>query len=118
VLFRSWLAGGAVITGSLLALGASRLFGRRGSRPAALISVLSGWLGAWVLWSFVGGLAASHGVLDTYDGSWFALLALVGGFWQYRTQVQLGRERGLAVFVAGQLVWLAVVLVRNGVLSP
>jgi hypothetical protein len=113
-----WLAGGAVIAGSLLAVGAARLLGRRGSRPAAVLSVLSGWLGAWVLWSFAGGLAVRQGMIETYDGSWFALVAVAGGLWQYRTQVQQGRERGLVVFVAGQLMWLAVVLVRNGVLTP
>jgi hypothetical protein len=73
-------------------------------------------LSAWVLWSFAGGLAARHGVLETYDGTLFALVAALGGFWQYRTQVQQGRERGLAVFVAAQLRWLGVVLLQNGVL--
>ena len=83
-----------------------------------MISVLTGWLGAWVLWSFAGGLAARHGLLSTYDGSLFAIVAAVGGLWQYRTQLHQGRERGLAVFVAGQLIWLGVVLVQNGVLTP
>ena len=113
-----WLAGGVVIAGSLLALGASRALGRRGSRPATLISVVTGWLGAWVLWSFAGGLAARHGLLETYDGTLFALVALAGGLWQYRTQLTQGRERGLAVFVGAQLVWLGVVLLQNGVLGP
>jgi len=112
-----WLAGGVVIAGSLLAMGASRVIGRRGSRPAAVVSVVTGWLAAWVLWSFAGGLAARHGLLETYDGSLFAIVAIVGGLWQYRTQVRQGRERGLAVFVAGQLLWLGVVLVQNGVLE-
>jgi hypothetical protein len=113
-----WLAGGVVIAGSLIALGAARVVGRTGSRPATVISVLTGWLAAWVLWSFFGGLAAHHGVLETYDGSLFALVAAVGGLWQYRTQLHGGRERGLAVFVGAQLLWLGVVLVRNGVLTP
>ena len=113
-----WLAGGVVIAGSLLALVASRAIGRRGSRPAALLSVVTGWLAAWVLWSLAGGLAARHGMLQTYDGSLFALVAVAGAFWQYRTQLAQGRERALAVFVGAQLVWLGVVLVRNGILSP
>jgi hypothetical protein len=113
-----WLAGGVVIAGSLLALGASRAVGRAGSRPATLISVLTGWLAAWVLWSFAGGFAARHGLLETYDGTLFAAVAAVGGLWQYRTQVREGRERGLVVFVAAQLAWLGVVLLRNGVLRP
>jgi hypothetical protein len=113
-----WLAGGVVIAGSLLALFASRLIGRQGSRPATLISVVTGWLGAWVLWSFAGGLAARHGLLETYDGSLFALVAVAGGLWQYRTQLRQGREVGLAIFVGAQLVWLGVVLLQNGALSP
>lgn len=113
-----WLAGGVVIVGSLLALVASRALGRQGSRPAALISVVTGWLAAWVLWSFAGGLAAREGLLETYDGTLFALIALAGGAWQYRAQLTQGRERGLVVFVGAQLVWLLVVLVQNGVLRP
>jgi hypothetical protein len=112
-----WLAGGVVVAGSLLALGASRALGRPGSRPATLLSVATGWLAAWVLWTFAGGLAARHGLLETYDGTLYAAVAAVGAFWQYRTQVQQGRERGLAVFVAAQLLWLGVVLLQNGVLT-
>ena len=44
--------------------------------------------------------------------------ALAGGLWQYRTQLRQGREVGLAIFVGAQLVWLGVVLLQNGVLSP
>jgi len=113
-----WLAGGVVIAGSLLALFAARLLGRKGSRPATLLSVVTGWLAAWVLWSFAGGLAARHGLLATYDGTLFALVALAGGFWQYRTELHQGRERALAVFVGAQLVWLGVVLLQNGLLTP
>jgi hypothetical protein len=113
-----WLAAGVVIAGSLLALFASRLVGRQGSRPATVLSVITGWLAAWVLWSFAGGLAARHGLLATYDGTLFLLVALPGGLWQYRTQLRRGREQALAVFVGAQLVWLGVVLVQNGVLTP
>jgi hypothetical protein len=113
-----WLAGGVVIAGSLLALVASRALGRQGSRPATLLSVVTGWLAAWVLWSFAGGLAARHGLLATYDGTLFALVAVAGAFWQYRAQLRKGREVGLAVFVGAQLLWLGVVLVQNGILAP
>jgi hypothetical protein len=113
-----WLAGGVVIAGSLLALFGSRLLGRQGSRPATLLSVVTGWLAAWVLWSFAGGLAARHGLLETYDGSLFALVAVGGGLWQYRSQLRQGREVGLAIFVGAQLVWLGVVLLQNGALLP
>src|SRR5205085_8003590 len=68
-----WLSAGVVIAASLLALFGSRLLGRPGSRPATLLSVVTGWLAAWVLWSLAGGLAARHGLLDTYDGTLFAL---------------------------------------------
>jgi hypothetical protein len=112
-----WLAAGLAVAGGLAALGAARVFGRPGSRAATLISVVTGWLAAWVLWGFAGGLAAHWGVLETYDGSPFAVLAVAGGIWQYRTQTRYGRERGLAVFVGGQLLWLGVLLLRNGVLD-
>jgi hypothetical protein len=106
-----------VVLCSLLALGAARMAGRQGSRPAALISVVTGWLGAWVLWGFVGGLANHYG-LARYDGTLFALLAVAGAVWQYHVQTRQGRQQGLAVFLAGQLLWLGVVLYQNGVLMP
>jgi hypothetical protein len=74
------------------------------------------WLAAWILWGFVGGLVAHYGAA-TYDGTLFTVLAVAGAIWQYRTQVRQGRQQGLAVFVAGQLLWLGVVLWQNGVLS-
>ena len=112
----AWLAGGLVVLCSLLAMGAARMAGRQGSRPATLISVVTAWLGAWVLWGFVGGLANHYGIA-TYDGTLFALVAVAGAVWQYRVQTRQGRQHGLAVFVAGQLLWLAVVLYQNGVLT-
>jgi hypothetical protein len=112
-----WLAAGLLVLAGVAGLGAARLAGRRGSRPSALLTVISGWLAAWVLWGFAGGLAARTGVLDTYDGTLFAILAIAGGVWQYRTHVRQGREPALAIFVAGQLLWFGVVLLQNGVLS-
>jgi len=111
-----WLAAGALVLGGLVGVGAARMAGRKGSRPATLVSVITAWLGAWVLWGFVGGLAAHYGWLASYDGTLFSLLAVAGGVWQYRTQVRQGHQQGLAVFVAGQLLWLGVVLWQNGVL--
>jgi hypothetical protein len=112
-----WLAGGLLIAGGLAAAGAARVFGRRGSRASAVVSVVTMWLAAWVLWSFAGGLAARYGLLDTYDGSLFLLLAALGGLGQYRALIDRGREQGLAVFVGAQLLWLGVVLLQNGVLT-
>ena len=112
-----WLAGGVAVLVGLLAHRAARMAGRRGSRPSALVSVVTAWLGAWVLWGFVGGLANHYGVA-AYDGTLFTLLAVAGGVWQYRVQTRQGRQQGLAVFVAGQLLWLGVVLYQNGVLAP
>ncbi|RPH78571.1 MAG: hypothetical protein EHM88_15760 [Candidatus Rokuibacteriota bacterium] len=110
-----WLAGGLAVLFGVCAVGAARMAGRQGSRPAALVSVVTAWLGAWVLWGFVGGLAKHYGGA-TYDGQLFALLAVAGTVWQYRVQTRQGRQQGLAVFVAGQLLWLGVVLYQNGVL--
>ncbi|HXH83218.1 MAG TPA: hypothetical protein VNN07_09845 [Candidatus Tectomicrobia bacterium] len=114
----TWLLAGVVVLAALAGLAASRALGRPGSRPGAALSVATGWLGAWVLWGLAGTLAVRAGLLDRYDGSLFAVLALGGGLWQYRTHVAEGRERGLVLFVAGQLLWLGVVLARNGLLLP
>lgn len=112
----AWLAAALIVLGGLLAVGTARLTGRQGSRPATLVTVITMWLAAWVLWGFVGGLAAHYDVAK-YDGTLFTLLALVGAVWQYRTQIRQGRQQGLTVFVAGQFVWLGLVLWQNGVLN-
>ena len=111
------LAGATLIVGALAAAWLARTLGRSGTRSAVLGSVVAGWLAAWVLWGFAGGLAARWGWLATYDAPLFAPLALVVGVWQYRVQTRSSRERGLLIFVAGQLVWLVFVLARNGVLG-
>ena len=107
-----------LIAGGVAAVWWARLRGKSGSRGSVLVSVLSGWLAAYVLWSLAGGLAARYGVLTTYNGPLFGAVAVVAGTWQYHTQVRQGRERGLTIFVAAQLVWLVVVIVQNGVLGP
>jgi hypothetical protein len=112
----AWMAAAVIVLGGLLALGAARLTGREGSRPATLLSVVTMWLAAWVLWGFAGGLGAHYGGL-AYDGTLFTVLAVAGAVWQYRIQVRQGRQQGLAVFVAGQLLWLGVVLWQNGALA-
>jgi hypothetical protein len=110
----------AILGGALLAGAAgvvlARLLGRSESRAALLVGVVAHWLGAWVLWTFAGGLALSAGALRAYDGSLFGLLALGLGAWQYRMRVHAGREPALVVFVGGQLAWLAIVLLQNGLL--
>jgi hypothetical protein len=105
---------------TILALGVAatlvaRFFGRTESRASILVSVIAHWLGAYVLWTFAAGLAHRYGVLAAYDSYLFVILALVVGFWHYRTCIARGRQQGLAVFVGGQLAWLVILLVRNGV---
>lgn len=107
-----------LLVGGIVAVAVARRLGKSGSRPSVLISVVALWIAAWALWGLVGGLAARYGVLDRYDGTPFALLAVAAGAWQYRTQVRQGRDRGLTVFVAAQILWLVVVMARNGVLVP
>jgi hypothetical protein len=107
-----------LLGGGLVSIVVARRLGKSGSRPSVLVSVVSLWIAAWALWGLVGGLAARYGVLDRYDGTLFAVLAVTAGAWQYRTQVHQGRERGLTVFVAAQILWLVVVMARNGVLTP
>ena len=84
------------------------------ARASVFLSIVALWLGAAILWSFAGGLAVHYGLLATYNGGVFGLVALFGGAWHYRVQARAGYQRGLAVFVGGQLVWLAVVLFQNG----
>ena len=107
---------------AILILGAAtvvvaRFFGRTESRASILVSVIAHWLAAYVLWTFAAGLAHRYGVLTAYDSYLFVVLAVVVGFWHYRVRVALGREQGLVVFVGGQLAWLVIVLVQNGVFS-
>src|SRR5439155_792695 len=52
----------------------------------------------------------SLGTLNATD----LMVALVLGFLHYRTRVSAGREQAALVFVGGQLAWLAIVLVQNG----
>ena len=107
-----------LMLGGLLTVAIARRFGKSGTRPAVFVSVLALWIAAWALWGLVGGLAAQYGLLQQYDGTLFAALALAAGVWQYRTQLRQGRERGLTVFVGAQILWLVVVMARNGVLAP
>lgn len=108
----------ALFLAGALVVGLARLLGRSGSRASMAVSVLAQWLGAWVLWNLAGGLSVRYGLLAVYDGTVFGLLALGMGFWQYRTRLRAGREPALAVFVGGQLAWLAFVGVQNGLLRP
>ncbi len=94
----------------------ARFFGTSGSRASLVVSIVAHWLGAYVLWSFVGGLALHFGMLTAYDGALFALLALGVGYWQYQVALTRGRERGLLVFAGGQLAWLVFLLYQNGML--
>lgn len=107
-----------LLLGGVVTVAVARRLGRSGSRPSVFVSVLTSWIAAWALWGLVGGLAARYGVLDHYDGTLFAALAVAAGAWQYRMQVRQGRDRGLTVFVAAQILWLVVVMARNGVLVP
>lgn len=106
---------GALLVLAVGTVALARLFGRSGSRASVLVSVVAHWLAAFVLWSFVGGLATRYGLLTTYPTAPFAVIGLLGAIWHYRAHVRGGRERGLAVFVGVQLAWLAIVLFQNGV---
>jgi hypothetical protein len=48
----------------------------------------------------------------------FAAVAVAGAWCQYRAHLTRGRDRGLTVFVAAQLLWLVVVMARNGFFVP
>lgn len=94
----------------------ARVLGKSGSRASVAVSIVAHWLAAYVLWSFLGGLALRYGVLSAYDGALFALLAIGVGYWQYVTAVTRGRSRGFVVFAGGQLAWLLILLYQNGML--
>ena len=102
----------------VLGVAVARFFGKSGSRLAIQVSVAAHWLAAYVLWSFAAGVAQKYRLIGEYEAGWFVLFALVGGFWHYRVRVASGIERGLAIFVGAQLVWLALILYRNGLLVP
>jgi hypothetical protein len=110
----------AVLVSTLL-MGAATIFvarmlGKSGSRASLAVAIVAHWLGAYVVWSFLGGLALHYGLVRAYDGGLFAFLALGAGYWEYVTAVTRGRHRGLVVFVGGQLVWLVILLYQNGML--
>lgn len=107
----------ALLLAGALGVAVARLLGRSGSRASVLVSVLAQWLGAYAVWTFAGGLALRAGALGAYDGTLFAILALVLGLVQYRLRVTAGREPALAVFVGGQLAWLLVVAAQNGLFA-
>jgi hypothetical protein len=109
---------GAFILLGVIGVATARFFGKSGSRLSTQVSVAAHWLAAYVLWSFAAGLAEKYRLIADYEAGWFVLFAVVGGWWHYRVLVASGTERGLAVFVGAQLVWLAVILLRNGVLLP
>ena len=105
---------------AILILGAAtvlvaRFFGRTESRASILVSVIAHWLAAYVLWTFAAGLAHRYGVLAAYDTYLFVVLAGIVGFCHYRVHLARGREQGLVVLVGGQLAWLVLALVQNGV---
>ncbi len=106
-----------IVAGDRSAAALTEAARRVGARVSMILSVLTAWLAAWVLWTFAGGLAVDHGMLTVYDGPFFILVALVGGVLQYRTYVRAGRQPALAILVGGQLVWLVVVLARNGLIT-
>jgi hypothetical protein len=107
-----------LIAGCAAVVWFARRLGRSGSRASILLSITAGWIAAWALWGMAGGLAAHYGLIARYDSAVFALLALGAGIVQYNAQVRQGRERGLAIFVGAQLLWLVVVMARNGLLAP
>jgi hypothetical protein len=109
---------GAFIVLGGIGVTTARFFGKSGSKLSIQISVAAHWFAAYVLWSFAAGLAAKYRLIANYEAGWYVLIALVGGWWHYRALLSGGLERGLAVFVGAQFVWLVVILYINGLLIP
>ncbi|HEV8584872.1 MAG TPA: hypothetical protein VGT02_07855 [Methylomirabilota bacterium] len=111
-------AGAVLVLGAIAAVTVARALGWSGTRLSVLGSIVALWLTAYVLWGFAGGLAAHYGLIERYDGGVFAAVAVAGAWCQYRAHLTRGRDRGLTVFVAAQLLWLVVVMARNGFFVP
>lgn len=109
---------GALIILGVIGVATARFFGKSGSRLSIQVSVMAHWLAAYVLWSFAAGLAAKYRVITSYEATWFLLFAIAGGWVHYRARLTGDAERGLYVFVGTQLVWLGIILFRNGLLIP
>lgn len=107
-----------LVLGAIATVTVARALGWSGTRLSVLGSIIALWLTAYVLWGFAGGLAAHYGLIARYDGAVFAAIALAGAWWQYRVHLSRGRDRALTVFVGVQLLWLVVVMARNGFLAP
>jgi hypothetical protein len=105
----------AVALGGLALVSLARALGWSGSRLSLLVSVVSQWLAAWVLWGLAGHLAIQFDLIARYEPALFAAIAVPAAAWQYRAAVETGRERGRVVFVGAQLLWVVVLAVRNGV---
>lgn len=105
-----------LVAGATVAL--ARIRGKSGSRASIMLSVVAHWLAAYALWTLAGALGLHWGLLHAYDATWFWVLALALGTWQYRTRLRAGPEPALAVFIGGQLAWLLIVGAQNGVFTP
>ena len=113
---------GLATLGALLVIGAAgvvlaRFFGASGSRPAAMVTIASHWIAAWVLWTFAAGIAMRAGVVTAYEPALFAVVALGGAMFQYRALTAGAADRARAIFVGAQLAWLVVVLAQNGLFT-
>ena len=96
----------------------ARFFGASGSRPAAIVTVASHWIAAWMLWTFAAGIAVRAGLMTVYEPALFAVVALGAAWFQYGALAGGAHDRARAIFVGGQLAWLVVVLAQNGLFSP
>ena len=111
------IAAAAVVVLAAVETVVARMLGARVARVSSLVAVIVQWLAAYVLWTFAGGLAMHAGLVTVYQPALFLVLALVAGVWHYRARVALNRERARVIFIAGQLVWLVILLVQNGALG-
>lgn len=114
---RRWIvtATAVLVLVGVAAVSAARTLGWRGSRLSVLVSVLSQWLTAWLVWGLAGYLAVQAGLLADYEPELFAALGVLAGAWQYRTAVSAGRQGARLIFVGAQVLWLVIVLAQNGV---
>ena len=109
---------GAFILFGVAGIATARFFGKSGGRLSIQVSIVAHWLCAYVLWSFAAGMAAKYRLISDYEAGWYALFAIVAGWIHYRARLAGDAERGMFVFVGAQLVWLVVILFRNGLLVP
>jgi hypothetical protein len=98
------------------------VFRRRGSNFSVVVSVISQWLVMAVIWTVLGQLLQSYGVLEepgralyTRSPLPFGVFAFILGTWQYRLARAGALVRASRLFRWSQVGWFVILLADHGV---